>query len=111
MLRLGPPSTPFVVLAALSVGWMSSVQAEEPRLPQTERIQVMNPGKDTPVTPVLSRDGRHLYYIKELNTAGDSVRQAVFHYQLVDGELRLRNVMEVDTQFDELRVEVETVSP
>lgn len=86
-------------------------QSGQPSLPETQRVQVVSPGKDSPVVPVLSRDGRNLFYIKELTTGGDEISQAVFHFRLEDGELRLQKVMAVETQFDDLQVRVETAEP
>ncbi len=100
-----------ILAGALLVGSWAGAQTGKPSLPKTQRVQVVSPGKDTPVAPVLSEDGKHLYYIKELNTAGDEISQAVFHFQLVDGSLRLKEVVEVDTRFDGLRVSVESARP
>jgi len=89
----------------------AAAQSGQPALPETQRVQVVSPGKDSPVVPVLSRDGRDLFYIKELNTGGDEISQAVFHFRLENGELRLQKVVAVETQFDDLQVRVEATEP
>jgi|GEM_PF-5435489 len=104
------------VAAALLAGAVAAspwavAQSGGTGLPKTQRVQVVSPGKDTPVVPVLSEDGKHLYYIKELTTGGDEVSQVVYHYRLEDGRLRLREVIEVATRFDRLRVETSTARP